>query len=289
MSSFTKFLVVLLTVFSVFLCGIVVTYVASANNWKAEYEQLEDSVDSIKKSLASEKRQANEQVAKAQEMVDQLTQANTDLKGQLATVESEMASVKRENRMNLQSLNDSTAITEGLRQTIEGLRTSLEAAQQDLVNKTKQLASATKKLNELNTELDERIVEVQTLEVENKKLLEIKSDLEDVVANKGSVASVSPVTSSRDNVTFVPSGSQPSFATPDLKARISEVDLRNKLATINIGMADGVNKGMRFHITRGNQFVGDIVITHVDQERAAGVLELVQVQPMIGDNVSLNL
>ncbi len=280
----------MVSLFTVALCGVVVTYVASANNWKAEYQDLNNSVDSIKKALASEKRQATEQVAQAQEVADQLREENNQLNAQLSAAQNDLADAQRQARLYNQRVSDSTGTIAGLQQTIESLRTSLSATQQDLTNKTGQLASAQKKLNEINTELDEKIVELQTLEIENKKLLEIKSDLEQIVANKATSGTVSPVTTSRGNARVVsaqPSGAK--YSQADLKARITEVDLRNKLATISIGAADGVSTGMRFHITRGNQFIADMVITHVDQERAAGVLELVQSTPTVGDNASLNL
>ena len=51
----------------------------------------------------------------------------------------------------------------------------------------------------------------------------------------------------------------------------------------------GVKEGMKFHVTRGDEFICDILITDVDTEEAVGVLELVQQQPNVGDTVSTNL
>jgi hypothetical protein len=46
---------------------------------------------------------------------------------------------------------------------------------------------------------------------------------------------------------------------------------------------------MRFHITRGDEFICDILVTDVDAEKAVGRLELILQQPKTGDNVSTNL
>jgi hypothetical protein len=46
---------------------------------------------------------------------------------------------------------------------------------------------------------------------------------------------------------------------------------------------------MKFHVTRGDAFICDILIVDVDVEKAVGVLELVQQQPKVGDNASTNL
>ena len=43
MSTLTKVLIVLLTIASIFLCGIVVTYVASAENYKDKWQTLQSS------------------------------------------------------------------------------------------------------------------------------------------------------------------------------------------------------------------------------------------------------
>jgi hypothetical protein len=46
---------------------------------------------------------------------------------------------------------------------------------------------------------------------------------------------------------------------------------------------------MRFHVTRGDQFICDIVILDVQPEKAAGWLELIQDEPKAGDSISTNL
>ncbi len=61
------------------------------------------------------------------------------------------------------------------------------------------------------------------------------------------------------------------------------------MVSISIGSADGVREGMKFHATRGDAFLYDILIIDVDTEEAVGVLELIQEQPRVGDNVSTNL
>ena len=43
---------------------------------------------------------------------------------------------------------------------------------------------------------------------------------------------------------------------------------------------------MKFHVTRGTTFICDIVITDVDTDIAAGVIELKSSAPRRGDTVS---
>jgi hypothetical protein len=66
-----------------------------------------------------------------------------------------------------------------------------------------------------------------------------------------------------------------------------EVD--QSLVTLSVGTTDGVSKGMVFHVTRGDQFLCDILVTDVDVNKCAGVLEMVQQRPKVGDTVATKL
>ena len=49
---------------------------------------------------------------------------------------------------------------------------------------------------------------------------------------------------------------------------------------------------MKFHVTRGAEFICDVLILDVDTDKCLGTLELTGVtgqQPKVGDNVSTNL
>ncbi len=70
------------------------------------------------------------------------------------------------------------------------------------------------------------------------------------------------------------------------------MNLESSLAEISIGAASGVKANMKFHVTRADKFICDIVILDVEPEKAVGTLELMDVtqeQPKAGDNVSTNL
>jgi hypothetical protein len=77
-----------------------------------------------------------------------------------------------------------------------------------------------------------------------------------------------------------------------LKGLVTAVDLKNKMASISIGTADGVKEGMKFHVTRADKFICDILIIDTDAEEAVGALELLDLareQPKAGDTVTTNL
>ena len=60
MSTLTKILVVLLAAASLFLCGIVVTYVATTSNYKNAYDDLKDDMKQLKANYTGVKEKLNE-------------------------------------------------------------------------------------------------------------------------------------------------------------------------------------------------------------------------------------
>ena len=284
LSSFTKFLIVLLTVFSVFLCGTVVTYVAMASNWKEEYNNREATVKAMEDKVALQERQATKQVAALKDEYDALQSTNAQLSAKLSDLEIDLSKEKRENSVNVQRVSESAGIIEGMGQTVEGLRTSLEATRDDLGKKRDTLTNISKKLSEITAALDEKMVELESIEAENRRLLEVKTDLEKMIV--AATDDIQPVTQRKTTVKLA---ARPAYDMVSLKALVDEVDLRNNIAAISIGSADGVSKGMVFHVTRGSEFICNIKITNVDQDTAAGALELVQSAPRVGDNVTTSL
>jgi len=84
-------------------------------------------------------------------------------------------------------------------------------------------------------------------------------------------------------------GTGPATMQIGLKGLVTDVDMENSLVEISIGSADGVKEGMKFYITRGQEFICDILIYDVEPEKAVGLLDLVSKQPKAGDDVSTNL
>jgi len=90
LSTLTKVLIVLLTVFSLFLCGIVVTYVANAENQRKRADTLQQQVQSAKQrqqsameSEAKLKEEADAQKADLNKQIADLTTLRTQLEGEI--------------------------------------------------------------------------------------------------------------------------------------------------------------------------------------------------------------
>ena len=173
----------------------------------------------------------------------------------------------------------------GFEQSVRNLQASLSETQEQLDLARKQGIKDQKELNQITADLYEKIVQLQSLEAERRRLLEQKKELEEQVATASvPVREITPVTPLTRDATPVtqtrPTGS-------DIKGLVVEVD--QNLVTLSVGSADGVREKMVFHVTRGSQFLCDVVITNVDINRSAGIIDLKVQNPQVGDTASTEL
>jgi Fic family protein len=286
LSTLTKVLIVLLSLFSFFLCGTIVTYVGNATNYKKLYDIEKDAKDVALAEKASALRQYSEQVEAVKKIKEDLSAQIQLLEDEKSRLDADLRSAQRESLKYQARADSSTAILAGFEQTIANLEQSLKTTQDQLDKVRREDIQEQKEFNELTARLYETIVQLEALRADKRRLLEEKAAMEELFRTKagGTAAAKANI------VTPKPSTATPVEAMPapgDLKGLVTEVS--ESLVAISIGSADGVGKGMVFHVTRGDEFVCNVVITDVDTNKAAGVLELKLQQPRIGDTVSTRL
>ncbi|NIW70358.1 hypothetical protein GWN15_15955 [candidate division KSB1 bacterium] len=228
-----------------------------------------------------------QKIDKENELNSEITRLNTEidtLKGQLKNFEDQRKSW-------LQRVSDMASVVETTTQTSKET-TKLMMDKEAELNKLK--ADQIKLIDQFedtSTTLLEKLAVIQTLEKEKKQLIEEKVELQNrmdklLQPTGRTPAPVVTVTQKPDEI----ARPAPVIAKKiGLKGQVTAVDTKNKMASISIGTADGVKEGMKFHVTRGDKFICDMLIIDTDAEEAVGALELVQEQPKPGDTVSTNL
>jgi len=289
LSTLTKILIVLLSLFSIFLCGTVVTYVGNASNYKALYEAERDARTVAEAERASAQRQYDEQVQFVSSLKRDYNERIQALEEEKSKLMADLSSAERAS-LQYQARADSwQGIVTGFEQTIGNLEMSLKTTRQELDNIRKADIQESKEFNELTNRLYETMVQLEALRADKRRLLEEKSALEEQL--KQAADGAAAVAKAAENVvTPVRDAARPVVSIPettDIKGIVTEVG--ESLISVSIGSADGVKKDMVFHVTRGDEFICDVVITNVDTNKAAGVLELKVDQPKIGDTVSTKL
>ncbi|MBN2136525.1 MAG: hypothetical protein JW720_01840 [Sedimentisphaerales bacterium] len=301
MSTLTKVLIILLTVSSIFLCGIVATYVAQADN----YKKLYDSGQAKVRSAQNDARQANDQFNKLKETTQQEKAA---LQAKIGVIESEMITLKNdlrtlevEKNQAINAMENANSLSKGLQETTDNLQTLFQNKETELVKVASELTKERNQNKEVTAAILEKMAIIAQLEEQLNQLQKEKENLQaklvQVVRQYGkTMAKPTPsVPTVNDNVEVAspptPSKSATVAKTRDigLKGLITQVDLKNSLAMISVGAADGVKDDMRFYVTRGDAFICELLILDVDAERAVGFLERVQSPPKSGDNVSTNI
>ena len=293
MSTLTKVLIVLLTIASIFLCGIVVTYVANADNFKQKYDKLYNGYQAAKKNEDNAKTQLNNTIEEKDRNTEKLGEQIASLDEQINKLKSDLATAERNRDDANRKVNNWAAIVMDFSKTIENNEKLAKDALTERDLKEAALIKQGKELKDTTAALMENMAIVTQLRDESKRLLEEKTELQDKLDQYlrqfgKAIAEPTPVTAAQDAVRLTPPTKD-----IDLNGSITEVDLKNLLAEVSIGAANGVKEGMRFHLTRGDKFICDIVILDVWPEKAVGWLELVQDQPQdqpqVNDRVSTNL
>jgi len=290
LSTLTKILIVLLTIASIFLCGIMVTYVANADNYKQKYDRLYVDLQDALQKRKSVETQLKEEIEKADRQQKVLNDNIASLNLKTQQLQANLDEAEREKALLLKRVDSFASIVEGFTKTNDqqGLLLGntiarLESVEAELIKEQSQH-------KETSRFLFEKMAIIKTLEEEDKRLLEenaeLQTKLDQFLRQYGKVfAPPTPVTP----ITAKAKPAAPPTRDIRLKGQITAVDLKNSLAEISIGTAHGVKEGMKFHVTRGDRFICDIVILDVEPEKAIGWLELVQDEPIAGDIVSTNL
>ena len=293
MSTLTKVLIVLLTLASIFLCGIVVTYVANAVDYKEKYE----SQNSRYQSAIQRADNAESNFNRLKEETDQ---ANLELNNRLAALEQRISSLNADLKKALTERDLARRLKDGRDEEVAAFAKTVEvnnqlraAAETEFKQTQAELIQEKAEHEQTTDALMTKMAIIEDQEAKLKQLLEEKTELQSrlnqVLQQYGKItAPTEPITAMEK-----PARVAPPVKDIDLQGVITDVDLQERLAEVSIGEADGVKEGMRFHATRGDQFICDIVILDVLPEKATGWLELLkddrQNQPRVDDKISTNL
>lgn len=290
MNTLTKILIVLLTLSSIFLCGIVATYVSHASNYKQLYEdEQRQSQAAIGKQEYAE-QQLDERKKKYQlqendlkKRVAALTTDIGSLRDELKTLKTEKAGLEQKVESWVTMMKDLTETTDNQQQLFKNTFEELNTVKADQIKEREQL-------KEITDKLIEKMAIIDTLMAEKRRLEEEKHQLQNQLSQSlqprpEKVPFVSPVTPKEDIARPV----KPAVRDIGLKGLVAAVDLKHGLAQVSIGSAHGVKEGMIFYVTRGREFICEIHIFYVDAENAVGDLKRKKYDPRNGDTVSTNL
>jgi uncharacterized protein YoxC len=291
LSTLTKILIVLLTVSSVFLCGIIVTYVANAQDYRQTADWLNDNV----RDLQRDKRELNEKVteltAKSDSLQTRLNKEVATLRTRITELTADLRDAERKKDQYFQEVKDMGAAVESLSQTAKHQTDLYKSTQAELLQVKADLTNEQAEFEALAKNLEAKLAIIATLEAEKRQLQEQLADLQTKLDQLVRDFGREPVRPKP--ITRLPlekaKPAPPIVKKVELKALITDLDAQNSFAEVSIGASRGVKEGMRFFVTREAEFICEILIIDVDAEKSVGILERVQSPPKIGDEVSTSL
>ncbi len=290
MSTLTKVLIVLLTVFSIFLCGIVVTYVANATNQKERAEKFERDWRAARTAREAAQNDLSAAKEEADQMRRDLEAQMNGLKVTISDLEAKLGSVQRENTQMAQRVRDMGASVQQANELQASQMQQAQTAQQRVAALEAERTRLSKELAETDQALLEKMAIVVQLEEKYRQLIEANQDLESRLnqyLRQYGKAAAAPVPVTQRTGIVQPAA--PAARDINLTARVTAVDIRNSLAELSIGSAAGVRPDMRFHVTRDQQYVCDVRILEVGPDQSVGILERIQIPPRVGDAAATNL
>ena len=286
MDNLTKVFVVLVTILSVMLVAVVVTFVANQENLKAETDALKTRVQIARKAAASSQyelstlqQQNDVQIAnlrnKAANLQDEVNASMSEVAGLNSNLikaggDNERLQVQQE--AHTAQISTLASLTDRMENELRNLRQSLLTTQSTEIEGSQQLMAAKTKVQALEREvrrLKEEVTALNVTALENAKLLRRAGiTRKDVPASVGVHESDIPI---HGSITAVAEAAGDVYA------------------GVNVGRNDGVNEKMKFMVFRGDaQLVGTLVVDVVDERSASGVVTLLvnpDDQVMKGDRV----
>ncbi len=282
MSTPTKVFVVLLFVFSIAFTTMVVVHVGAEQEWKANAENYRGLAHTADAHLRNWIAITAAQMEAYQDSLTSQSNAYQDLQDELQRIQTDLATVKGQlQAANLKNHNLQTSIAK--------LTSQVDALQHErsvLRQQRNELDTASIQLEKRNIELNERVRELSTETTaltQQVRQLQQKSyaQAEEIQRLQAKLSqppgmAVTVVGPEREKARAV----EPAKVAT-IEGRVTEVD--GEHASISVGSADGVEKGMVFIIHRGSQYVADLTITMVEPQESAGYLSEVQAEIQEGD------
>jgi hypothetical protein len=270
LSPLTKLFVVLLVVLSLLMTASVVVFVNRVEDYRATATTRQEELAAAKRESEQQMNEVNAQRAQAERNENAATarlaamnQTLLQAQQQLADKSAQVAEQARQ--LALQSL-DVNRLTEALRASeaeknqLTQVATSLRTENDRLLKQSTELnAALSDKTNQLEvTERERRFAEEQLAEAQNSAQ-RANAQLKDLGVRQGETSS------------GLKAGA------PAINAVVREVAPVNGMpyATISVGAAADVKKGMQFNVvdTQNGTFLGILTVDSVEQNEAAGPLK----------------
>lgn len=304
MSGLTKVFVVIVALLSVMLVSLLVPFVANTQNYKDQADAARQEATLARDAAALLQTQIRALRDGETEKAANLNNEVTDLKNDFQVIQQQLAEKDAEvirMRAQVGALEADrarlAASNQQLAQILAKQDEELESRREQMVSMRSNLIDSETRITELEAQLGTAERAVRRVNEQLARLQEEKGSLESMwtrvpedvrrslsQAASGSAGGATGAGDSSASVEYWPTDLD-----RPLTGRISQVhqEAGDTFVQVDVGQADGVEENMLMLVHRGDDYLGTLVITNVDERQAAGRMKLVKggVEIAVGDAV----
>ena len=284
MSILTKILTLLVALVAIFLSGVVIVFVGNANNWREKYEEQRATAQAALTHAQVQEQALADVKGRMQALQTTLTNAVTSLEQVNAELTREREQEAAERVTAEQRAQTATAVSKSLSETLSKLRETRDFLQSQLGTAHESRIRAEAQVLELTQQLNRAMAQSEQLNRirrrQEETIQELRQDLQTVRARLQQSTVSATTAESGVGVGFGPG--EP--AEVPIRGQVTEI--ANGRVQLSVGSSSGVREGMEFNVIRGNQFLGSIVVTHVESTESVGRVSRSEGTIVEGDAVS---
>ncbi len=284
MSTITKVFALFVSLLSIFLCGLVVTFMAKAENYKQRYEEQKVYTDAAHVvAYTAEERLAknNTSYAKALELSSERFKDLRELYGNLS---SELAQAKQQSILESSKSDTAVKLASTMRETIQNMQTAQEELWDSFDENRASMLKAQTQVTELTRLLNNERARGSQLEDTNRRRAEQIAAMEEQIASLNQQLDQYNLAQKEFDSDVSVSQAMPTMAGVPIMGEITDMEDNN--VAISVGSTSGVREDMRFWIVRGDKFLGNLDIIYVEADQAVGRLSNSQGVIVEGDMVT---
>jgi len=273
----TKICVVILLVLVLFASFTFINMATVPQNYKVAYEREHNQ------------RMLSDQAVRVEKLAaSRLAEELKTVKARADSVASELAEVKKDRVPDPERLR-----TAALQAAIDAANTRLAQLQENVEAMSKrnealsgQLDASRKIIADLQKENGRQTGEITQLRGQLEREQRVVQALQRQLMDRDE--RIAELEQKLRQIALGDVGDEKAAVTPGKIAGTIKA-VRGELASINIGSAQGVTRGLRLYIYRDASFVGHLRIDEVDEGESAGTIVDKQLDPVVGDKVTNDL
>lgn len=287
MSVLTKALVVVVTVLSVLLVALVVPFVANQQQYKKQLDEARQAeVAASTRARIAQQQADNAQEARAA-LVNQYETAAQNLTATLARLHTQLSEAQAAVAGQAAELAQAKADQSRLAATNQQIAGMLDATRSELTERRQKMVDLELRLIESNDRVNQLTSQMETADVSIRRLREDLAQRDQTISDYEARIAKLPQDVRDQMLAQITTAAGPFMPQTAIYGQVSRVDnlAGDTFVQLDIGQRDNVAQNMKFVIYRGEQFLGTLVVTLVDQDSAVGRVTLQQGPIKNGDSV----